>query len=274
MRVNVQLINADTDEHLWAEDYDRDLTDVFAIQTDLAQQIVRELQAKLSPMEKAQIERRPTENSDAYLAFVEAHELFYRPDGTFRANTEKAEQLFERATTLDPNFAGAFAGLARVHDWAYHDFDKTPARKEKARVAAETAIRLQPDLVRSQRWQRERRVDAHWARLMRPWRSPVESPGIADPDRDLSFVVASDRHRFAAKVRAGRAILGWSQTELGRRAGLSQRSIYRLEMAAVDIRRSTVVALETVFARAGIDFEPAADGGFKVVVAPRAPQPQ
>src|ERR1700693_5389271 len=105
VRVNVQLINADTDEHLWAEDYDRDLTDVFAIQTDLAQQIVRELQAKLSPIEKAQIERRPTENGEAYLAFVEAHELFYRPDGTFRANTEKAEQLFERATALDPNFA-------------------------------------------------------------------------------------------------------------------------------------------------------------------------
>ena len=146
VRVNVQLINADTDEHLWAEDYDRDLTDVFAIQTDLAQQIVRELQAKLSPMEKAQIERRPTENGEAYLAFVQAHELFYRPDGTLRANTEKAEQLFERATELDPNFAGAFAGLARVHDWAYHDFDKTPARKKKARAAAETAIRLQPDL--------------------------------------------------------------------------------------------------------------------------------
>jgi len=146
VRVNVQLINADTDEHLWAEDYDRDLTDVFAIQTDLAQQIVRELQAKLSPIEKAQIERRPTENGEAYLAFVEAHELFYRQDGMLRANTEKAEQLFERATELDPKFAGAFAGLARVHDWAYHDFDKTPERKEKARAAAETAIRLQPDL--------------------------------------------------------------------------------------------------------------------------------
>ncbi|MFZ0917643.1 MAG: tetratricopeptide repeat protein, partial [Candidatus Udaeobacter sp.] len=146
VRVNVQLINADTDEHLWAEDYDRDLTDVFAIQTDLAQQIVRELQAKLSPIEKAQIERRPTENGEAYLAFVEAHELFYRPDGMLRANTEKAEQLFDRATALDPNFAGAFAGLARVHEWVYHDFDKTPARKEKARAAAETAIRLQPDL--------------------------------------------------------------------------------------------------------------------------------
>jgi TolB-like protein/Flp pilus assembly protein TadD len=145
VRVNVQLINADTDEHMWAEDYDRDLTDVFAIQTDLAQQIVRELQAKLSPMEKAQIERRPTENGEAYLAFMQGHEIFSRPD-KFSSNTEKAEQFFDEATKLDPNFAGAFAALARVHEWSYRDFDPTPARKEKARVAAETAIRLQPDL--------------------------------------------------------------------------------------------------------------------------------
>lgn len=145
VRVNVQLINAENDEHMWAEDYDRDLTDVFAIQTDLAQQIVRELQAKLSPMEKAQIERRPTENSEAYLAFMQGHEIFYRPD-KFRSNTEKAEQLFEKATKLDPDFAEAFAALAWVHDWNYHDFDPTPARREKARAAAMEALRLQPNL--------------------------------------------------------------------------------------------------------------------------------
>ena len=145
VRVNVQLINAENDEHMWAEDYDRDLTDVFAIQTDLAQQIVRELQAKLSPMEKAQIEHRPTENGEAYLAFMQGHEILNRPD-KFRSNTDKAEQFFEEATKLDPNFAGAFAALARVHEWSYRDYDPTPARKEKARVAAETAIRLQPDL--------------------------------------------------------------------------------------------------------------------------------
>lgn len=104
--------------------------------------------------------------------------------------------------------------------------------------------------------------------------APGEGPDSTGDRDELSWAVTSDRHRFAAKVRAGRAILGWSQSELGRRAGLSQRSIYRLEMAAVDIRRSTVVALETVFARAGIDFEPLADGGFKVVVAPRGPQQQ
>jgi TolB-like protein/Tfp pilus assembly protein PilF len=145
VRVNVQLINADTDEHLWAEDYDRDLTDVFAIQSDLAQKIARELQAKLSPTEKAQIERKPTENSEAYLAFVQAHDLCTRPD-KLRPTVEKAEQLFEQATRLDPDFARAFAGLAWVHDWMYHTSDPTPARKEKARAAADTAIRLQPDL--------------------------------------------------------------------------------------------------------------------------------
>ncbi len=145
VRVNVQLIDATTDEHIWANDYDRELTDVFAIQTDLAQKIASELQAKLSPTEKAMMTRKPTENNEAYLAFVQAHDLFTRPD-KFRAETEKAEQLFEQVTKLDPNFAGAFAGLAWVEDWMYHSFDPTPARKEKARAAANEAIRLQPDL--------------------------------------------------------------------------------------------------------------------------------
>src|SRR2546426_9319200 len=80
VRVNVQLINADNDQHIWAEDYDRDLTDVFAIQSDLAQKITSALQAKLSPSEKARIDRRPTQNPDAYLLFVQAHDYATRPD--------------------------------------------------------------------------------------------------------------------------------------------------------------------------------------------------
>jgi TolB-like protein/Tfp pilus assembly protein PilF len=145
VRVNVQLINVENDQHIWAEDYDRELTNVFDIQSDLAQAIAGELSAKLSPSEKEQIGRKPTENGEAYLAFVEGHDLLTRPD-KLRGDTEKAEQLFVRATTLDPKFAGAFAALAWVEDWMYHAFDPTPARKEKARTAVEEALRLKPDL--------------------------------------------------------------------------------------------------------------------------------
>jgi TolB-like protein/Flp pilus assembly protein TadD len=145
VRVNVQLINADNDEHMWAEDYDRDLTDVFAIQTDLAQKITSALQAKLSPAEKARIDRRPTQNPDAYLLFMQAHDYANRPD-LFRDTSLKAEQLFEKATKLDPDFAAAFAGLSMIESWMYHSFDPTPARRENARAAANEALRLQPDL--------------------------------------------------------------------------------------------------------------------------------
>src|SRR2546425_6733783 len=116
VRVSVQLINANNDEHIWAEDYDRDLTDVFAIQTDLAQKIASALQAKLSPNEKARLDRRPTQDPDAYLLFVQAHDYANRTD-MLRDTSLKAEQLFEQVIKLDPNFAAAFAGLSMVESW-------------------------------------------------------------------------------------------------------------------------------------------------------------
>jgi TolB-like protein len=145
VRVSVQLINANNDEHIWAEDYDRDLTDVFAIQTDLAEKIASALQAKLSPNEKARLDRQPTKDSDAYLLYVQAHDYASRPD-RLRDISLKAEELFEQAIKLDPNFALAFAGLSMVQSWLYHEADPTPARREKARRNANEALRLQPDL--------------------------------------------------------------------------------------------------------------------------------
>ncbi len=144
VRVNVQLINAENDEHIWAEDYDRDLTDVFAIQTDLAQKIANELRAKLSPSEKQQIERKPTENGEAYLAFVQAHNLQNAYDDFEKL--KQSEQLYERAITLDPNFALAFARYSQLESWILHTFDRTPERREKSRTLAERALQLQPDL--------------------------------------------------------------------------------------------------------------------------------
>jgi TolB-like protein/tetratricopeptide (TPR) repeat protein len=145
VRVSVQLIDATNDEHIWAEEYDRDLTDVFAIQTDLAQKIVSSLQAKLSPDEKERLDRRPTENSDAYLLFIQAHDYANRPD-RLHDTSLKAEELFEQAIKLDPKFAAAFAGLSMVQSWMYHESDPTPARREKARLNAVESLRLQPNL--------------------------------------------------------------------------------------------------------------------------------
>jgi TolB-like protein/Flp pilus assembly protein TadD len=144
VRVNVQLINAENDQHIWSDVYDRDLTDVFAIQTDLAKKIAEELHAKLSPTEKAQITRKPTENGEAYVAFVQAHNFHH--DVEEQPKLKQAEQLYERALQLDPNFALAAASYSRLQSWMYHTFDPAPERREKARTLAERALQLQPDL--------------------------------------------------------------------------------------------------------------------------------
>jgi TolB-like protein/Flp pilus assembly protein TadD len=145
VRVNVQLIDANSDEHIWAEDYDRDLTDVFAIQTDLAQKIAAALQAKLTPDEKERLDRQPTQNPDAYLLFIRAHDYANRPDD-LRDDFLKAEELFGQAIKLDPKFAAAFAGLSMAESWLYHFWDRVPARREKARLNADESLRLEPNL--------------------------------------------------------------------------------------------------------------------------------
>jgi TolB-like protein/Tfp pilus assembly protein PilF len=144
IRVNVQLIDATTDEHLWASDYDRDLTDVFAIQTDLAQKITEALQAKLSPVEKSRMERKPTENGEAYLAFVQAHNLQSAVEDI--GKLKQSEQLYARAIELDPKFALAIARYSQLESWIVHTFERTTQRREKARALAQRALQLQPDL--------------------------------------------------------------------------------------------------------------------------------
>ena len=144
VRVNVELINAESGQAIWAENYDRDLTDVLAIQTDLAKKIAAELQAKLSPAEEARIERKPTENSEAYLAFVLARNLqsAYEDFGKLK----ESEQLYERAIQLDPKYAVAVSRCSQLQSWIVHAFEATPKRREKARTLAERALQLEPDL--------------------------------------------------------------------------------------------------------------------------------
>src|SRR6516162_3820390 len=144
IRVSVQLINTETDQHIWAEDYDRDLTDIFAIQSDLAGKITGELRTKLSPSEKAQIMRKPTENGEAYLAFVQAHNLQCAFEDFDKQ--KQSEQLYARAVQLDPKFALALACYSQVQSWIVHTFERTAERREKARSLAERALELQPEL--------------------------------------------------------------------------------------------------------------------------------
>jgi serine/threonine protein kinase len=144
VRVNVELINTENGQAIWAENYDRDLTDIFAIQTDLAKKITGELQVKLSPAEKVRIDRKPTENSEAYLAFVHARNLqsAYEDFGKLK----ESEQLYERAIQLDPKYAVAISRYSQLQSWIVHTFEGTAQRRERARIFAERALQLEPDL--------------------------------------------------------------------------------------------------------------------------------
>ena len=144
VRVNVQLIDASTDEHIWASDYDRDVTDVFAIQSDLAQKIAEALQAKLSPGEKSRVEHKPTENPEAYVAFIQAHNLSCAMEDLTKL--KQSAQLYQHAIELDPNFALALARYSQLESWMLRTHDASSDHREKARTLAERALQLQPDL--------------------------------------------------------------------------------------------------------------------------------
>ena len=148
VRVNAQLINARTDAHVWAETFDRELTDLFAIQSELAGRIVSALQASISPREKAGLQDQPTKSLAAYDLYLQARELFrWSGIGDPHENGEQALPLLERALTLDPEFAFAHYLASRVHGELYwFGYDKSPARIARAKAAAETALQLRPEL--------------------------------------------------------------------------------------------------------------------------------
>ncbi|HWX15081.1 MAG TPA: FlgO family outer membrane protein, partial [Chthoniobacterales bacterium] len=147
IRVNAQLIDARTDAHLWAQTYDRDLADVFAIQSEVAQAIADQLNAKLSPAEKVAIKQRPTADLVAYDLYLRAEAL--RAATSFNAllkeNLFEATRLLEQATARDPTFFLAYCRLAEAHDLIYFfGSDHTPARLALANTAVQTALRLRP----------------------------------------------------------------------------------------------------------------------------------
>jgi len=148
VRVNVQLINAQTDSHLWADIYDRKLTDIFGVETEIAKRIAESLQAKLTGREEQALAVKPTNNPEAYdaylrgLAFDARYSSSYSPD-----LMRKATAFYERAVQLDPNFALAWARLSRANGRIYFNCDDTTcmARREAAKRALENAQKLEPN---------------------------------------------------------------------------------------------------------------------------------
>src|SRR5262245_3566082 len=146
VRVEATLVDARNDRQIWGDRYDREVTDVFAIQTAVAEEIARTLQARLSPAQKAQIERKPTESAAAYDLYLRALEYANRP-GNQPDNMEIAERFYRQAIQADPSFALARARLAFVRIWTYWFVAGTPdSVAEEAKREVEHALRLQPDL--------------------------------------------------------------------------------------------------------------------------------
>jgi len=143
--VNVQLIDARTDRHIWANRYDRTLTDSLGLQGELASEIAEALRASLTADEKVRVAIKPTQNADAYVFYLRANQISRNPD-TLLEDYKAAEQLFGQAIALDANFAVAHARLASVCAEVFHYYEPTDAWKTKARTEAEAALRLQPDL--------------------------------------------------------------------------------------------------------------------------------
>src|SRR5256886_1200559 len=148
VRVNAQLIDGRNDAHLWGQTYDRDLADVFVIQSEIAKTIADQLQAKLSPSEKSAIERPPTSDISAFDLYAHAKDLLLTAaeSGAGKADSLQAIDLLNQAVARDPSFFQAYCRLAEAHDGLYSTgYDHTSARLALADAAIEAASRLRPN---------------------------------------------------------------------------------------------------------------------------------
>ena len=148
VRVSAQLIDAKSDAHLWAEHYDRDLADVFAIQSEVAENIVAQLKVNLSPSEKAAIDVRPTRDPEALDLYLQAKELIntFHDTPNWKETLLKALRLLDEAISRDGNFALAYCLATRANEALYwFNLDHTPVRLAQARIMAQKALALAPD---------------------------------------------------------------------------------------------------------------------------------
>jgi serine/threonine-protein kinase len=149
VRVSTELVDARSDNTIWADSYDRDLTDIFAIQSEIAQKVASRLSAQLSPEERKDIEEKPTANLEAYDLYLRGKRLVTSAtmESSEMETNSKGISLLEKATRKDPQFALAYCVIAKAHDYLYSDrVDHTPERRALGDAAVNEALRLRPDL--------------------------------------------------------------------------------------------------------------------------------
>jgi serine/threonine protein kinase/Flp pilus assembly protein TadD len=153
VRVSTELVDARNDNTIWADSYDRHLTNIFAIQSEIAQTVASRLSARLSPEERKDIEEKPTNNLEAYDLYLQAKQLIPREssglvlDVTEVETFNKGVNLLQEATQKDPKFALAYCLIAKAHDFLYFDkLDHTPERRALGDAAVNEALRLRSDL--------------------------------------------------------------------------------------------------------------------------------
>ncbi|HUP90677.1 MAG TPA: winged helix-turn-helix domain-containing protein [Solimonas sp.] len=210
LHVNAQLINAATDAHVWAAEYDAELGDIFKVQAEIAEQITRAVRAELRPEEQARIEKPPTRNVAAYELYLRAQAIVNQAGpGAAQRYPESVAQL-ERAIALDPDFAAAYAQLSMVHRELYWSgLDPAPARLDRARAAADTALRLDPGL-----------AQAHAARGMYFYQGPQ------------NYAAAEHELAQAKRLAPGDAAIQSSLAELLRRKGQWEEALAGFAAAA------------------------------------------
>src|SRR5438094_530333 len=148
IHLNAQLIDTRTDTHVWVEQYDRDVNDLFTVQSEIAQKVAQHLHAKLSASEQASVEEKPTQDLAAYDFYVRALSVIYNAQVDLgpSVNLSEAVELLNKAVARDPNFLLAYCQLAFVHDLVYREeTDHTPERLALAKASIDSAFRLRPD---------------------------------------------------------------------------------------------------------------------------------
>ena len=207
VRVNAQLIDVSTNRTLWGQTYDRDVADVFAIQSEIATSIAHQLQASLSPREKTAIEQAPTNDVTAFELYARAKDLLASRNA--KANLLEAADLLNQAVARDPSFFNAYCLLASTHDLLYFlGHDHTPARLALAEAAIEAAFRLHPDA-----------GEAHLARAQNLYQ------GYLDYDAALAEL------EVAAKTLPNNAGVFELKGYIERRQGKQEEAVRSLERA-------------------------------------------